>query len=368
MLMTQLINPYRYNLFTLMYDSEAPEGEMIIEYAEKEWNKQDHIGETPVQIAKEVVAHGQKAVAAINQASTAVTKDKEEFRRLKNDMYCYDAMANFYAEKVKSALWTLRFKYSNNVEDLEKALPSLEKSVNFYADLVKLTENDYLYANSMQTKQRKIPMRGVDKTFIHWKEMLPVYTKELQHFKNSIDSLKAVKPGNAVAVIPFNNADVQLISPSLTYGVAKNATVFSDTTIQIKEVTEKLVGLNAVRFSMKNQQTNGTEIKFSTKNPVKLLVGYFNEKNPKYAPAPQLEIDASANNYGQSEIKIANAVIVNGFPPVNVHAYSFAAGTHTLTINKGACLVLGFIDDKQELRIFNAGLDGRGRDIDWLFE
>ncbi|RZL30680.1 MAG: hypothetical protein EOO96_17635, partial [Pedobacter sp.] len=88
----------------------------------------------------------------------------------------------------------------------------------------------------------------------------------------------------------------------------------------------------------------------------------------KYAPAPQLEIDASANNYGQSEIKISNGVIVTGFPPVNVHAYSFAAGTHTLNINKGACLVLGFIDDKQELRIFNAGLDGRGRDIDWLFE
>ncbi|RZJ79434.1 MAG: hypothetical protein EOO47_10830 [Flavobacterium sp.] len=368
MLMTQLINPYRYNLFTLMYESEAPEGEMIIEYAEKEWNKQGHVGETPVQIAREVVEHSKKALASINLASSKVTKDKEEFRRLKNDMYCYDAMANFYAEKVKSALWILRYKYSNNVEDLEKALPSLQKSVNFYADLVKLTENEYLYANSMQTKQRKIPMRGVDKTFIHWKEMLPVFTQELNHFKKSIDSLKAVKPGAAVAIIPFQNADVQLISPTLTYQVAKGATVFSDTTLKIKEITEKLVGLKAVQLAMKSQIANGTEIKFSTKTPVKLLVGYFNEKNPKYAPAPQLEIDASANNYGQSEIKISNGLIVNGFPPVNVYAYSFAAGTHTLTINKGACLVLGFISDKEEMRIFNAGLDGRGRDIDWLFE
>jgi hypothetical protein len=32
----------------------------------------------------------------------------------------YDEMANFYAEKVKSALWILRYKYSNNVADLEK--------------------------------------------------------------------------------------------------------------------------------------------------------------------------------------------------------------------------------------------------------
>ncbi|WP_316767412.1 hypothetical protein [Pedobacter frigiditerrae] len=368
MLMTQLINPFRYGLFTLMYESEAPEGEMIIEYAEKEWNKQPHIGETPVQIAKEVVEHGKKALASINQASTAVTKDKEEFRRLKNDMYCYDAMANFYAEKVKSALWILRFKYSNKVEDLEKALPSLQKSVDYYAELVKLTENEYLYANSMQTKQRKIPMRGVDKTFIHWKEMLPVYTKELNHFKKSIDSLKSLKPGPVVPIVPFQNADVQLLANNSTYKIGKSAVVFSDTISQIKEVTEKLIGLKGIQFAKKQQMTSGTEIKFTTKTPVKLLIGFFNEKNPKYSPAPQLEIDASANNYGQSEIKISNGIIVNGFPPVNIHAYSFAAGTHTLNLSKGACLVLGFIDDKQELRIFNAGLDGRGRDIDWLFE
>ena len=368
MLMTQLINPYRYGVFTLMYESEAPEGEMIIEYAEKDWNKQAHIGETPVQIAKEVVEHGKKALTAIDKASGSVTKDREEFRRLKNDMYCYNAMANFYAEKVKSALWVLRFKYSNKVEDLEKAVPFLKKSVAYYTELVKLTENDYLYANSMQTKQRKIPMRGVDKTFITWKEMLPVYLKELQHFEKSIDSLKSIKPGTIAPIMPFQNAEVALLANQPTYVIGKSAIVFSDTTAQIKEVTEKLVGLKAIQFSEKQQLVAGTSIHFSTKTPVKLLIGYFNEKNPKYAPAPQLEIDASANNYGQSEIKISNGVIINGFPPVNVHAYTFNAGTHTLTLSKGACLVLGFINDKEELRIFNAGLDGRGRDIDWLFE
>jgi hypothetical protein len=51
-----------------------------------------------------------------------------------------------------------------------------------------------------------------------------------------------------------------------------------------------------------------------------------------------------------------------------VHAYSFKAGTHTLNLAKGACLVLGFIDDQQVMRIYNAGLDGKGKDIDWLFE
>ncbi len=369
MLMTQLINPFRYGLFTLMYESEAPEGEMIIDYAEKEWKKQGHVGETPVQIANEVIEHGKKAVASINEASPAVKKDTAEFRRLKNDMYCYDALANAYAEKVKAALWVLRYKYSNNVEDLDKALPFLQKSLDFYQKLTMLTENEYLYANSMQTKQRKIPMRGVDKTFIHWKEMLPVFTNELSHFKHSIDSLKSLNGTASAKIIPYKNADVKLLSGNMElYPLEKNAKVFTDTTNQIKEITTELTGLNGFRLSKENQIKKGTEIKFSTKNPVKLLVGYFKQMDGKTLLPPQLEIDASANNYGQSEIKISNALVVNGYEPVNVHAYSFPAGTHTLTLGKGACLLLGFIDDKQTLRIFNAGLDGHGKDIDWLFE
>ncbi|QPH40250.1 alpha-d-galacturonidase [Pedobacter endophyticus] len=366
MLMTQLINPFRYGLFTLMYESEAPEGEMIIDYAEKEWKKQGHIGETPVQIAKEVVEHGKKALVSIN--SVKATKDVEEFNRLKNDMYCYDEMANFYAEKVKSALWVLRYKYSNNVADLEQALPFIQKSVDHYAKLVKLTDSSYLYANSMQTKQRKIPMRGVDKTFIHWREMLPVFTRELNHFKQSIDSLKSIKGGAVAKIVPYKAANVNVLNVTESYGVNKGVNVFADTTVQIKEVAEQLIGLKGVKLSRQKQLKTGTEIKFTTKVPVKLLVGFFNQKDAKFLAPPQLETDASANNYGQSEIKISNALVLNGYPPANVHAYSFPAGTHTLNLGKGECLVLGFIDDKQELRIFNAGLDGRGKDIDWLFE
>ena len=368
MLMTQLINPFRYGLFTLLYESEAPEGEMIIDYAEKEWKKQGHIGETPMKVAREVVVHGRDAINAIDQVKL-VGQNQEEFRRLKNDIYCYDAMANFYADKVKSALWILRYKYSNDVADLEKALPFLKSSLQHYTTLVKLTEEEYLYANSMQTKQRKIPMRGVDKTFIHWKEMLPVYTKELNHFEHSIDSLKNTKPGAVATVKPYENATVQLLTPGIeTVSLAQNVAVYADTVVLIKEITPVLAGLKGVKADMQKQIKSGTQIRFANNKPVKVLVAYFNQKDPKYLLPPQLEIDASANNYGQAEIKISNALVLNGFPPANVHAYSFPAGTNTLTLAKGACLVIGFIPDQQELRVFNAGLDGRGKDIDWLFE
>ncbi|GAB4018605.1 hypothetical protein GCM10028773_18830 [Spirosoma koreense] len=369
MLMTQLINPFRYGLFTLMYESEAPEGEMIIEYAEKESKHQKHIGETPVQVADEVVEHGKQAVVAIDRAAGSVTKDKAEFARLKNDVYCQDALANFYAQKARAALAVLRYKYSKNVQDLEKAVPLLESSVKHYANLVDLTKDTYLYANSMQTQQRKIPMRGVNGTYKTWEEMLPVYQKELNRFKQVIDSLKSA--GNAVArqPVPLKPATVTLQSPQAeTYALEKGQRVFADTAVTIRDLAPELTQLKGLRFAKAKLQSERTSLTFSTTRPVKLLVGFFAGKNPKYLPAPELETDASANDYGQSEIKISNAVLVDGFPPANVHAYSFKPGQHTLNLGRGACLLLGFMDGNQEIPISDAGLAGNKKTIDWLFE
>lgn len=372
MLMGQLINPKRYGLFTLLYESEAPEGEMIIEYAEKEAKGQKHIGETPPQVADEVQAHGKAAVAAIERAAPSVTKNQAEFARIKNDMYCQAVLADFYAEKVRAALQVLRYKYSKNVTDLEAAVPALEGSVQHWQKMVDLTKNTYLYANSMQTAQRKIPMRGVDATYITWAEMLPVYQRELTNLRHSIDSLKAVKalPASQKLVV-LRNAPVTLLTKAGTYSVAAGQPVFADTTTQITALAPELAGLKGVRLNAAQQRKNGTELRFTTTKPVQVLVGYFNKKSSRYLPAPQLEIDASANDYGQADVKIANGLVVAGQPAVNVHAYTFKAGTHTLNLSRGACLILGFADASQPLRTYNAGLGGGGeqaKEIDWLFE
>ncbi|MCX2481402.1 hypothetical protein OQY15_20050 [Pedobacter sp. MC2016-15] len=369
MLMTQLINPFRYGLFTLLYESEAPEGEMIIEYAEKDWKEEKHIGETPVQVAAEVVAHGDQAIEAIEQAAPFATKNKEEFERVRNDMYCYKEMAAFYAEKVKASLLILRYKYSGELGDLDQAVPLLENSVKHYAKLTELTKDTYLYANSMQTKQRKIPMRGVDKTFIHWTEMLPVYEKELANFKRHIDSLRAPGAQQAVAVKSFTNAEVKIMNPNTSsYTLKKGVSVFADTTAAITAFAPELSGLKGILMNKAEQIQKGTSLQFKSTKPVKVLVAYFNEKNQSYLAAPELETDASANNYGQAEAKLSNALMLNGFPIANIHTYSFPAGTQTLTLAKGACAILGFIDEQEHLRIYNAGLDGKSKDIDWLFE
>jgi hypothetical protein len=372
MLMNQLIDPKRYGLFTLLYESESPEGEMIIEYAEKEAKGEKHLGETPPQIADEVVAHGKAAIAAIERAAPAIKQNQDEFARIKNDMYCQDALANFYAEKARAALQTLRYKYSHNVQDLVAALPLLQSSVAHWQKLVDLTKGTYLYANSMQTSQRKIPMRGVDGTYKTWAEMLPVYQKELADFQYNIDSLKTAKPSVATQKIEvLRNAPVKLLSQAGTYAVTVGQAVFADTTARITALAPELMKLQGLRFGKAQQVAQGTEIRFTTTKPVRLLVGFFNQKSPRYLPIPTLEIDASANDYGQADSRISNALAIEGAPPVNVHAYSFKAGTHTLNLARGACLILGFVDASQPLRTYDAGLGSNERkvgEIDWLFE
>lgn len=377
MLMTQLINPFRYGLFTLLYESESPEGEMLIQYAEKEWKKQPHIGETPVQIIREVQQHGQRSIAAIAAAAKGVSRNREEFERLKNDMYCYDALARHFAQKADAALKALRYKYSNDVADLEKALPLLQQSVASYKQLVDLTKGTYLYANSMQTQQRKIPVRGSNGTFKTWAEMLPPFQEELDHFTHSIDSLKQSLKQGPVQYPSLKNEEVKINGEDLHFYVLDSMTkVFADTAAIIGAIAPGLKGLKGIQLSANAQFNDGTTIQFTNNHTVKVLVGYFKYQQAAFSgrsfflKAPELETNATANDYGQAEAKISNAMVVKGFPAVNIHSYSFKPGTNTLRLGKGAVMILGFISDDQLAKPYDAGItpDGVKTEIDWLFE
>ena len=373
MFMSQLINPNRFGLFTLLYTSEGPPGEMIGEYAEKEWKREPHSGETPVAVAGEVMVHGQKAVEAIERVAGTVTRNREEFERVKNDVYCYQALAGCYAEKVRAALQVLRYTYSNDVKDLKLALPHLEKSLAAFQQLTNLTKNTYLYANSMQTQQRKIPIGGNNATMKTWAELLPLYQKELANFRRSLDSIvaNAGKPAAAQTSMALQNAVVSgAETGSGNYTVEKGQAPFADTTQKITDFAPELKGLKGFRFTRTQQTAGGATLKFTNAKPVKVLVGFFNSKEKPYLSEPNLETDASANDYGQSEIRIANGLVVEGLPAVNVHQYSFPAGTNTLTLGKGVCLVLGIIDETRQVKVYDAGLDKAGNrvGIERLFE
>ena len=100
------------------------------------------------------------------------------------------------------------------------------------------------------------------------------------------------------------------------------------------------------------------------------MVGYFNSKDAAFLQPPQLETNAYANDYGQAEAKIAHGLTIKGMPSVNIHTYTFAAGTNTLTLPKGICLILGAIAENEPIKVYDAGLyeTGNTNEIDWLFE
>jgi hypothetical protein len=286
-------------------------------------------------------------------------------------VYCYNAFANHFAEKVKAAMLVLNYKYSNKIEDLEAAVPYLEKSMAYFSELVDLTKESYLYANSMQTAQRRIPISGVDGTNKTWVEMQPHYQGELENFKRNLNMLKT--KGSAVEMQQrkvFEPAQVTILNPGAKrYSMKPGRQVYSDNKAVIEAVAEELQKLSGVQLSDKKQQEEGTVLKFKSDKPVKVLVGYFNTNSYSVLEPPTLETNANANDRGQADIKIANAMLIPGLYPVNVYNYHYEAGEHELILGKGRALILGFIKGEEEIAIHDAGMtkDEHGPSVDWLF-
>ncbi|UQA74995.1 hypothetical protein K2F45_24995 [Sphingobacterium siyangense] len=366
MLMTQLINPYRYGLFTLLYESEAPAGEMIVDYVEKDDRHETHVGETPVQVAKEIVQHGERALTLISGLGKP-TKNVAEFNRWLQDIRIHHLLANHYSCKVKAAIQLLQYKYTHELNALRKALPDLEKSVLEYRKLTEITNESYLYANSMQTKQRKIPMRGADATFIHWNEMLPVFETELNNFKHAIDSLSTRTGISAPSKEKLKSQQITFEDRQQLLPLKKGAKLYADQELVVTHMANELEGLQALQIDAEKQKLQGTQLRFKNERAVKILVGYYNSTDKVFAPKPVLEIDASANDFGQAETKVRNAIRIQYMPMVDIHTYSFPPGTNELKIPKGEVLILGIVDDKELQNPYNADVDNQGDDLDDLF-
>jgi hypothetical protein len=331
---------------------------------EKEWKGQPHVGELPLDIASQVEVHGRKAVEAIDAVAGKATLNKDEFERLRNDMHCYRAFADAFAWKVRAAQRVLNYQWGKDISELDAAVPLLERSLQHYRRLVELTKDTYLYANSMQTAQRRIPIGGDGGKMKTWIELLPKYEEELANLKLHIAQLKE---GNVAQrqPSPLRVAKISTDDAVKTVLLEKGARLFSDLDSAVVELAPELTGQRAYVFNSRAQRDGGTVLRFTTTKAVSLLVGYFRDDQKKYAKAPKLEIDATANDYNQAEPQLTAAIQLAGMPQVNVHKYDFAAGTHTLSLPKGMLLVLGCTNDAVVAR--NVGLSGSDDAMDWLF-
>ena len=377
MKMSQLVNPYKYTIYPGFYESCGPTGEKLIEYVEKEWKHEKHIGELPLDIVKQCVSHGDKAVEALKGLSNNISKNKDEFMRLMNDINCYRDFAYSFGYKVLAAEQVLNYKWSKNVAYLQKAVPLLEKSDDYYKDLVEKTKDTYYNANSMLTSQRRIPVGGDGGKFSTWKEMMPVYQEELDNLKKNIESLTSVDK-SAVKKESFSkvsdalsykgnekNGYVKLLSNYQTVTLKKGAKLFIDRDEAVDTLATELEGLKALVLNRDTARINGISIEFESKKPVKLLVGFFVDDQTKFARPPKLENDATGNEYGQAEPIISNGLILSKMPIANIHAYHFPAGHHVINLPKGIIMVAGFTGS--EIKIRDAKLNGAGTEVDWLF-
>lgn len=369
MFMSQLVNPYKYTIWPGFYESCGPEGEKLIEYVEKEWKKQPHTGEMPLDIIAQVIVHGDKAIAAIDSVQGKVTRNKAEFVRLQNDMHCYREFAYYFNLRVKAAKLVLDYQWGKDISNLDAAIPLMEQSLAHYKKLVDLTKNSYLYANSMQTSQRQVPISGLDGKNKTWEELYIHYQKELENYRNNLNMLKTQlnSPAKKVVIPALPLANVKLISNNATTKFKAGDSLYSDYPSKIMEIAPELANFTPWFMNANDQRENGTTIEFETNKPVKLLVGYYRDDHRRFAKAPMLETDASANLYGQAEPVLFNAIRIDGLPAVNVHAYQFEAGKHKLLLPKGLIMVIGFTN--ADIKQRNAGMVGTGKveTMDWMF-
>lgn len=347
MTLDQLVRPEKYREFPELWESQSPPGERLKEFAEREWKKQPHVGETPLTINAEVLDFSARAVAAIDAAAPLVTQNREELERLRNDVRCIRAMSRSYVAKTAAALSALRYSYSKDPADMITADQQLAESLGYFRELTSLTKGTYTAANSMQTAQRRVPFPGGvagKAANYHWTQLLPLYEKELVDFRARVAALEHPTAGRSHA--PFAPAEFKLLTPSLeTFTSQVGNTAFSDSDAVIKSLAPELEGLQGLKLSLAATRAAAPlKIQFSCAKPVRVLVGYFQASGPEWRKPPELETDATAGERGGVEALLTHAVEFDSLPPLNVHAFDYPAGTHTLDVRgTGAFAILGLV-------------------------
>jgi hypothetical protein len=308
MTLDQLVDPRKYKALADLWESQAPPGERLDEYVKKEWDQQPHTGETPPSILREVLDCSSNAAAFVEAAAPLITKNRGEFERLRNDVHCIRAMSECYAAKVNAAMRVLRYNYSHDIADLDRAEKDLAQSFADYQRLAALTEQTYQFANGMQTSQRKIPFTGGvggQGTNCLWSQLVPLYRKELENFRAKVAQLK--QSAGATNVIddsnlkPWPAAAFKLVSTNAqTYEVKVGAKVFTDRNFAIQSLAPELNGLTGIRFSHETAKQGRYEpVEFEVSEPVQVLVGYFKNSQKGWLQAPDLETAAQADERGR---------------------------------------------------------------------
>jgi hypothetical protein len=356
MTMPQLIDAARFSPAQTLWTGDAPDGERLDDYVANEINHKPHHVETPVAVAAEVAASSAKAVTEAEAAAPGISAAaRPEYDRVVNDMRAIAALMSYYNHKTQAAVLVMKFGYDHNPGDLRQAEPLLAASVDDFTRLTELTDKAYRNAAGMQTSQRQIPVRGGPQTN-HWRDLLPVYRKELATFQSRLKTLgdPAAAPEIAPARLP--QVDFKLApGEGEAFTLEKGAKLYTDSPIEITGIAPEIEGMTGIRVSTKQE----APIHFTLDKPAQILVGFFKNKGMNVSPATE-----------QWNIVLPNAITMPKSPPVTVWAKPLPAGRNDLDLGKGAYVVAGFIPEDTHItpHFSTPTNNGQSPNLDWLFE
>ena len=189
MTMPELIDPKRFGAIESLWSGDGPDGERLDEYVAAEIAHKPHHGETPVGVAQEEEADCAEAVKEAEAAAPSVTSNRDEYQRVVNDMRAIHALTLFYQAKTLAAEQVLLYAHDHDSSRLDKAGTLLAESVDAFRALTLLTNATYRDAAALHTTHRRIPVTVAPDT-LHWKDILPLYEKELAVFRSHAAALR----------------------------------------------------------------------------------------------------------------------------------------------------------------------------------
>jgi hypothetical protein len=359
MTMPQLIDAARFNPAQTLWTADAPDGERLDEWVANEVHGGQHHGENPLSVAADAAEKSTEAVKEAEAAAPGIAADaKPEYGRIVSDMRAIQYLMAFYNAKVQAAALVMRYGYDHDIAHLVAARAVLAQSVDEFAKLSKLTNETYRNAAGMQTSQRQIPVRGGPDTN-HWRDLLPVYQKELATFDGRLSALRS---GSQISKAkPHQLPEVGFtLQPGggEVFTVAKGASLYSDDDAAIASVVPELEGLKGIRVSTHQE----TPIHFTLDKPAQILVGFFKSSSRK-----QVNVAPDAEQWN---ILLPDAVSEAKGLPISVWAKPLPAGENDLDLGKGAYVVLGFIPEDTHVTP-HVSFDPESKqppNLDWLFE
>ncbi|SEG53023.1 hypothetical protein SAMN05421819_3331 [Bryocella elongata] len=368
MTMPQLIDAARYGPAQTLWTGDAPDGERLDEYVANEVNHKPHHGQTPLGIADQAVDWSTKAVTEAEAAGPSVTKDRAEYERILNDLRSIHALMLYYQAKTKAAEQVMFFGYDHDGAHLKAAETLLSTSVDHFRELVKLADPAYRSVAGMQTSQRQIPVRGAANTN-HFRDLLPVYERELETFRERMKMATGDGDAQAMAV-EQNIKPLPQVAFTLAPGAGETFTVNKDAGLlnmtgspAIADLAPELAGLKGIRVDPKQD----APLHFTLSKPAQVLVALLPNKRGTANLSSATE---------QWNILLPGAIVPGGTGsravPLTVWAKPMAAGENDLDLGQGTYVVLGFIPEDAHVTPHMSmnlkGSNGAPPNLDWLFE